>query len=43
MEQAKEAQRRLIEANLCLVVSIVRKYQNAGLALLDLITRSQSA
>jgi len=37
MEQAKEAQRRLIEANLRLVVSVAKKYQNGGLALLDLI------
>ncbi len=37
MEQAREAHRRLIEANLRLVVSIAKKYQNGGMALLDLI------
>ena len=37
IERAKEAQRRLIEANLRLVVSVAKKYQNGGLALLDLI------
>ena len=37
MERAQDAQHRLIEANLRLVISIAKKYQNAGLALLDLI------
>ena len=37
MEQAKEARRHLIEANLRLVVSIAQKYQKSGMALLDLI------
>lgn len=37
MEQAREAQRRLIEANLRLVVSIAKKYQHVGVALPDLI------
>ncbi len=37
VEQAREAQCRLIESNLRLVVSIAKKYQGRGLTLLDLI------